>query len=315
MNKFLKGFCVVCIMTAIICMASYANDSESYTEDIFTYTVSDNQAVITNIEDVREVVIIPEKLGGYTVISISSGACGGSNKIREIIISDTVTSVGSMCFAYSPGISAVKLPSALKSIGDGAFYQCENLWCINIPDGTSYVGDNAFAMCSNLTAATVPDSVTQIGPSAFPVSDGFRIYASVTSDAHYYAETNGIGFEELIHVKVNGKEIVFDQPCITDTQNYKTLVPMRAVLESLDAQIEWDDMMNMARIDVMDSRLLIRPEEPFMMINNQVYYLSRPAVEFNNRIMLPIRDVIEALSGKIAWDEDQKLITVTCNNK
>ena len=60
--------------------------------------------------------------------------------------------------------------------------------------------------------------------------------------------------------------------------------------------------------------MLIRPGEPFMMVNGKVYYLNSSAVEFNNRLMLPIRDVIEALGGKVVWSEEQKLITITINS-
>lgn len=315
MNKIIKELFIFCIALACISAPAYAEDTDAHTEGIFTYTVSGSSATITNIENPSENLVIPEKLGGYTVTAIAAGACGGSANVTDVVIADTVTSIGNMCFAYSPNIFSVKLPASLKSIGDGAFYQCENLWTITVPEGTIYIGDNAFAMCSNLTAATVPNSVTAIGPSAFPANNGFRIYASLGSDAKYYADTNNLGFEERIFVNVNGRDLTFDQPCITDTQNYKTLVPMRAVLESLNADVTWDDMMNMARIDVMGSRLLIRPEEPFMMIDGRVAYLSTPAIEFNYRLMLPIRDIIEVLGGNVVWNEETKLITVTCKEK
>lgn len=311
MKKFISIFTlffVIMLNTASICTAE---EGAPLTEDIYTYTVSNGSATITNIDDTRSVVEIPSKLGGYSVTAIGAGACGGSKTINTVIIADSVVSIGKMCFAYSSGIQSVVLPKQLKTISEGAFYQCENLWTISLPDGITSIGNNAFALCTNLTAVTAPSSLTKIGDNAFGSSAGLRIYASWDTAAQRYAADNGIDYEELIFVKLNGNELLFDQPCITDTENYKTLVPLRAVLEALGGTVKWDDMMNMARIDVLGSRLLIRPDEPFMMLDGRVYYLSSPAVEFNNRIMVPIRDVIEALGGKVVWSEEQKLITLT----
>lgn len=311
MKKFLISILSLLMLASGICTAGFAEESEPLTDGVFTYTISGGKATITNIEDAQSRLEIPNTLGGYPVTAIASGACGGSSKINDIIIADSVTSIGKMCFAYSSGIKSVKLSAGLKEIGEGAFYQCENLWTINIPEGTVSIGNNAFALCSNLTAVTAPNSLSQIGSSAFGQAPGLRIYAAWGSYAQEYAAANNIGYEELIHVKVNGNEILFDQPCITDTENYRTLVPMRAVLESLGGTVKWDAMLNMARIDVLGSRLLIRPGEPFMMVNGDVWYLNSSAVEFNNRLMLPIRDVIESLGGKVVWSEEQKLITIT----
>lgn len=303
---------VTVFMLALTCGAYVSAEENVYKEDIFTYTVSGGQATITNVDDVRETVVIPEQLDGKKVVALAAGACGGSKTIREITLADTITTIGSMCFAYSTSITAVTLPAQLKTIEDRAFYQCENLWTIHIPAGAETIGENAFALCSNLTAAALPSSVSSIGAGAFQASGGFRIYAKPGTTGAAYAWDNGITFEELITVNVNGNDVVFDQPCITDTQYYRTMVPMRAVLEALGAEVTWDDTMNTAGINIGPNRLLIRPGEPFMMVNGQASYLTCPAIEFNNRILLPIRDVVEAVGGKVGWDEEQKLVTVTC---
>ncbi|MBE5040371.1 leucine-rich repeat protein [Ructibacterium gallinarum] len=299
------------ILMAVLCTSVVFAEEETYKEDIFTYTVSNGQATITNVDDSRETVTIPEKLGDCTVTALAGGACGGSSVIQEITLPDTITVIGEMCFAYSTGIRTVHLSAQLQNIEDGAFYQCESLWTITIPSSVQRIGANAFALCSNLSAATIPAGVTDIGSDAFQASGGFRIYAKPDTAGAYFAVNNGIQFEELITVNVNGNDVVFDQPCITDTRYYKTMVPLRAVMEALGAQVSWDYTMNTTGIDIGGNRLLIRPGEPFMMVNGQAYYLSCPAIEFNDRVLLPIRDVVEAIGGKVGWDEGQKLVTIT----
>lgn len=341
MKKIQKYTSIMLVLACLLCLPYFVNadgETEVQKEGIFSYTVSGKNATITNVQDTQETVVIPEKINDYTVTALASGACGGSAVIREVIIPDTVTEIGATCFAYSTGIQSIKLPASLskiesgtfsqctalrtieipagiKSIENDAFYRCDELWTVTLPEGLLSIGENAFAACPNLAAATVPASVTAIGKNAFQASGGFRIYAKPGTAAQTFAAENGITFEELITVSVNGTPVVFDQPPVTDTKNYRTLVPMRAVLSLLGAEISWDNSMNMAGIDLLGNRLLVRIGEPFMMVNGKVYNLSSPAVEFNSRTLLPIRDIIESVGGKVSWNEDQKHIDVTCTVK
>ena len=102
MKKLKTLFLTVAVLIPALACGSYAFAEETvYKEDIFTYTVSGGQATITNVDDVRETVVIPEQLDGNTVVALASGACGGSKIIREITLADTITAIGSMCFASS----------------------------------------------------------------------------------------------------------------------------------------------------------------------------------------------------------------------
>ena len=310
---FKKIFSVLLIMTIVVSSASaFASESaNTYKEDIFTYEVKDGGAIITNIEDAREIVIVPDSLGGYTVRELANGACGGSQKIKEITLCDSITSIGNMCFAYSTSITKINLPKHLLTIGDHAFLQCEGIWSVTIPSETVSIGENAFDKCSSLVAATVPESVIYIGNNSFPIDTGLCIYGKVGSAADEYAYDNWIAFEELIHVTVNGEPVIFDQPCITDTKVYRTLVPMRAVMEALGANIEFDYVVEYATITIADNTVLLKADSPFMMVNGNAVFLSSPAIEYNNRLLLPIRDVVEAVGGKVDWNEETKVVSIT----
>ncbi len=308
MKKFITLVLVIVVVLSICPAITFAE--EEFKEGIFTYTISGKEAIITNIDDTSESVDIPEKIGEYEVTTLAAGACGGSTNIKSVNIPGTVKCIDNMCFAYSTALREVTLEKGLKSIGVGAFYQCPQLWTITIPDGVEKIGENAFALCPNLTAVTIPSSVTQIDKNAFQKNDKFRIYAKPDTTAANYSRENGITFEEYITVNVNGADIVFDQPCITDTKNYVTLVPMRAVMEALKATVSWDESLYTAGIDIGENRLLVRPNEPFIMINGSAVFPPTPAVEFNERILLPIRCIIEGIGGKIGWNEAEKTITI-----
>ncbi len=310
-----------------------AKETKQQKEGVFTYVVEDGFATITNVDDEETVLTIPETLGGAPVTALAGGACGGSIKLQKVILPDTITSIGSMCFSYCTELTEIelpqklttlenglfnhctklrniKIPESVKSIEKDAFYRCDELWTITLPDGLQFIGENAFAACPNLSAATIPTSVISIGENAFQKAGGFRIYAKPGSKGEVYAKSNGIPFEELITVYVNGQKIYFDQPPITDAENFRTLVPMRAVLSILGAEITWDNDSNAAGIDLLGNRILLRIGEPFMMVNGEAQELSSPAIEFNLRTLLPIRNVIEAINGTVQWDEERKRIDV-----
>ncbi len=319
-------------------VSAFADTQKEIKDGIFTYTISNGKATIIDVEDTQKKVEIPAKFDDCPVVALASGACGGNAVMEEIIIPDSITSIGSMCFSYCTSLTSVQLPKKLTSIETGAFhhctslrsitlpdtiktiekdafYRCDELWTISIPESVNTIGENAFADCKNLSAAVIPTTVNKIEKNAFEAHDGFRIYAKPGTQAETFAQKQSVTFEELITISVNGQSVVFDQPPITNLENYRTLVPMRAILTPLGANITWDNYFNMAGIDLFENRLLVRIGEPFMMLNGSAYPLSVPAIEFNNRTMLPVRDIVESVGGTVEWDEKAKHITITCKTE
>ncbi len=303
----------ILVLVIMLGLTPFASAEETFKSEIYTYTVSGNTVTITGVDDVDGVVEIPSEIDGKRVVAIDDGAFGGSSKIFEIRIPNTVTRIGAMCFAYSSSIRTVYLPSSLKSVSEGAFYQASGLECVALPAGVTVIESKAFAQCPKLTSVSVPRSVTRIADDAFLGSRLVRLYCPFdnASVGYTYGKNKGIDCEELIYVSVNGEEIVFDQPPITDTVKYRTLVPLRAVVEHMGAEVEWYSDMNYAGIDLGGHRLLIKPGSDFMMVDGRAVTMKCPAIEYNNRVLLPIRDVVEAVGGKISWNEETKMVSVT----
>ena len=68
---------------------------------------------------------------------------------------------------YSGDETDVIIPDSVTSIGNKAFIWCESLQNVTIPDSVTSIGDKAFGWCSSLQSITIPDSVTSIGNEAF----------------------------------------------------------------------------------------------------------------------------------------------------
>ena len=90
-----------------------------------------------------------------------------NTEITDLVIPNSVTSIGGCAFAGCSGLTSVEIPNSVTSIGDGAFYLCSGLTSVEIGYSVTSIGVNAFSGCSSLTSVVIPNSVTSIGSSAF----------------------------------------------------------------------------------------------------------------------------------------------------
>ncbi len=307
-----KIITLLLVFSLLLSIPVFAEDN-GIKEGNFSYTVANGNATVTGVDDIDGEVVVPEKLGGYTVSKIADGAFAGSEKIEKVYIPDTVKTIGSMCFAYSTSIKSVRLSKNILAIEEGLFYQCSSLIGVTIPDGVSYISSKAFSQCPSLTSVAVPHTVTSISDDAFYGSNNVKIHCRLneSAPAYYWALARDIECEELIYVYVNGERIDFDQSPVTEPKRFRTLVPLRSVLEHMGAEIEWYSDMEYAGVNIGDYRLLIKPDSEYMMVNGKTTYMTCPAMEYNGRVLLPIRDVVQAVGGKVGWDENTKVVTIT----
>lgn len=114
--------------------------------------------------------------------------------------------------------------------------------------------------------------------------------------------------QEGITVFSNGKQVDFDQqPFI---ENDRTLVGMRAVFESLGADVVWNGEDKTVTAVKDDTTIQLQIDNNKMQVNNDTVELEIPARLINDNAMVPIRAVSEALEARVEWVDDLQRVVV-----
>ena len=121
----------------------------------YAHHLFENGKEVTNL-------IIPE-----SVTSIGSHAFRDCSSITSVTIPNSVTHIGSGSFSGCTSISSVSIPNSVTTINNSAFFKCSGLTSIDIPNSVTTIGMDAFAYCDNLSSISIPTSVEFMGERAF----------------------------------------------------------------------------------------------------------------------------------------------------
>ena len=122
-----------------------------------------------------------------------------SERIKCVVIKDSVTSVGDYAFQYCKSLTSVTFSNSLKTIGNGAFWECVNLDSITIPNGV-FVGDNAFNRCSSLRYVKLPENVSSMGKTPFMLCtslDSIRIPNGIKTLSGTFISCSSLQYVEI----------------------------------------------------------------------------------------------------------------------
>ena len=93
-------------------------------------------------------------------------------------------------------------------------------------------------------------------------------------------------------------------------ENGRTLVPVRAVSETLEAEVEWYDDTQEITVTKGDIFVKMAIGNSKAYVNGSEQQLDTPPTIRNGRTLVPLRFIAEALSLKVDWNEDSQTITI-----
>ena len=119
--------------------------------------------------------------------------------------------------------------------------------------------------------------------------------------------------EDVVTVLVDNVNVQFDQqPVILDGH---TLVPARAVFEQAGATVTWDQPSQTATIAKDQYTVTIKYGDTALYRNGERIEIEMPAVMIEDRIMLPVRAISEAMDFAVTWDGHHSMVLVSTDGK
>jgi hypothetical protein len=117
--------------------------------------------------------------------------------------------------------------------------------------------------------------------------------------------------EATIVIKINGKIMIADQKPIII--NGRAVVPLRSIFEALGANIQWDGKNSTVHATKGKKKVRLKIGDLKASVDGRTVKLDQKAVIINNRTMVPVRFVSEALGSKVEWDAKNLTIHIKTN--
>jgi len=205
--------------------------------------------------------------------------------IYTIVNSATATITG-----YRGVAGIITIPDLLggypvTSIGYRVFGSHTELVGVTIPNSVMSIGFEAFSLCEGLASVTIGSGVTSIGYGAFSVC---------TSLSTVYFLGNAPLMSADVFLAPGSKTVYYTSGTTGWTDPWY----------GCPTAIKYDKVT-----------IVLQIENAMFTVNGASKTLDSPPVIKNDRTLVPIRTIIEALAGTVGWDATTKKATVTLGKK
>ncbi len=114
-----------------------------------------------------------------------------------------------------------------------------------------------------------------------------------------------------VTVKIDGAAVAFpDQKPYIDS-NDRTLVPMRAPMEAMDATVDWDNAARQAIFEKDGTTVVFTIGSRTYTINGVNKTMDTQAVITGDRTCIPIRYAAEAIGATVGWDGATRTVLIS----
>jgi hypothetical protein len=111
-----------------------------------------------------------------------------------------------------------------------------------------------------------------------------------------------------ISVIVDWEELSFDVP--PTIIEGRTMVPLRAIFEALEAQVEWNGTTKTVTGSRGNTSIKLVVGSKLAEVNGKEVQLDVPAAIISNRTLVPARFISESLGARVSWDAKLRKVTI-----
>ena len=115
-----------------------------------------------------------------------------------------------------------------------------------------------------------------------------------------------------IDLYVDGSQLQTDAP--PTAISGRTLVPVRAIFESLGAEVSWNQSDKTATATKDGTSITLTIDNKTAYVNGSPKTLDVPAKAINGRTMVPVRFISEALNARVMWDGSAQTVYIVTND-
>ncbi len=117
---------------------------------------------------------------------------------------------------------------------------------------------------------------------------------------------------KVVEVALNGEKMTFpDQNPILDAKDSRVLVPIRFIAEKLNASVGYNSADKVVTITKDGTNISLKIGENKATVNGKVITFDTKATIYNDRTMVPLRFVSEALNVMTEWNGKKNLVSLS----
>ena len=159
MKKLISVLLSLCLIAGVF-SAMPIRANADYFSGSYAYTVTDGEATIRFVDTYiyhGKNITVPSTIDGYPVTGLADGAFESCGSLEEIILPDSITTIGSEAFYNCYSLERIVIPEGVTEIGDMAFVYCSSLTSITLPASICFIGEDAFRNCISLADVYISD--------------------------------------------------------------------------------------------------------------------------------------------------------------
>lgn len=157
-------------------------------------------------------------------------------------------------------------------------------------------------------AALQLENTDKTGVRTYYKDQTLFIYEVATAFARFSA-VNAPAKQTGIGLVVNDAFLQLDVPPLLS--NDRTLVPVRGIFEQLGAEVKWDQQTQTATLTEGDTVVSVQIGNPQGTVNGKKIALDAPPQLINNRTLVPVRFIAEALGAQVGWNNVPQIVVIS----